>query len=124
MINVVSVTEMFGLNRLETAWEGYWRTPGGKTQEEMNTKPRNQPHPQPPRSQFLKPKPLPPPQTLFPPLPSSTWADLTCVLPEDLVLSCITGCADESSDRNTFITVNDRFCALLGQIQLFKLVKK
>ena len=35
------------MNRDETTWEGYWPTPGGKTQEEMNTKPRNQPLPVP-----------------------------------------------------------------------------
>lgn len=53
-------------NRAETAWEGYWPTPGGKIQEEMNTKPRNQPL-FPPYIQ----KPLnPPPPSTFPMLPS------------------------------------------------------
>lgn len=68
-------------NRAEIAWEGYWPAPGAQNQEELNTKPRNQP---PPPHLSLTPLLLPNPSLLLldspPPTDPPPRADITCIL--------------------------------------------
>lgn len=80
---LVCLTSQLFVLRFEAAWERYWTASGSKTQEEMRTKPRNQPPlPHVPHlyPHLSTPAMTLPPLTLQTPLsplsPSSTWADL------------------------------------------------
>lgn len=82
-VDLCTLYDPFLTIRAETAWEGYWPTPGGKTQEEMNTKPRNQPpphspnHPPPPKTFPLS---LPLPGLISPVSCQRTWCSTALYL--------------------------------------------
>lgn len=78
-VDLCTLYDPFLTIRAETAWEGYWPTPGGKTQEEMSTKPRNQPPPPPPPPKTF-PLSLPLPGLISPVSCLGTWCSTALYL--------------------------------------------